>query len=72
MFETDHKLVLSDSASARAGELFEEQRQEAFRNTDRLFGRLMFFQWIAAILFALTPRRPSSFAPVLLVTTSQS
>ena len=50
--------TLRDLSSARADELFEQQRQEVFRNTDRLFGRLMLFQWIAAILFAvyISPR----------------
>ena len=37
----------------RAEELFQQHRQEIIRNTDRLFGRLMFFQWIAGILMAL-------------------
>src|SRR5436190_6265929 len=37
----------------RAEELFQQHRKEIVRNTDRLFGRLMFFQWIAAILIAL-------------------
>ena len=37
----------------RAEELFQQHRQEIVRNTDRLFGRLMFFQWIAGILIAL-------------------
>jgi PAS domain S-box-containing protein len=37
----------------RAEELFEQHRQEIARNTDRLFGRLMFFQWLAGILIAL-------------------
>jgi PAS domain S-box-containing protein len=37
----------------RADELFEEHQQEIVRNTDRLFGRLMFCQWIAGILIAL-------------------
>ena len=37
----------------RADELFEQHRQEIVRNTDRLFGRLMFFQWIAGILIAI-------------------
>ena len=37
----------------RADELFEQHRQEIFRNTDRLFARLMLFQWIAGILIAL-------------------
>jgi PAS domain S-box-containing protein len=37
----------------RADELFEEHQQEIVRNTDRLFARLMFFQWIAGIVIAL-------------------
>jgi two-component system, sensor histidine kinase and response regulator len=37
----------------RANELFEQHRQEINRNTDRLFARLMFFQWIAGIIIAL-------------------
>jgi len=37
----------------RADELFEQHRQEIFRATDRLFARLMFFQWIAGIIIAL-------------------
>ncbi|MEY2488686.1 MAG: hypothetical protein QOC70_628 [Verrucomicrobiota bacterium] len=37
----------------RADELFEQHREEIVRNTDRLFARLMFFQWIAGILIAL-------------------
>ena len=37
----------------RAGELFQQHRQEIFRNTDRLFARLLFFQWIAGIVIAL-------------------
>src|SRR5205085_7365118 len=37
----------------RAEELFEQHRREIARNTDRLFGRLMFFQWLAGILIAL-------------------
>ena len=58
MFEPKNKLTSADWLRRRAEELFEQQRQEAFRNTDRLFGRLMLFQWAAAILLAicLSPR----------------
>jgi signal transduction histidine kinase/ActR/RegA family two-component response regulator len=58
MFETENKLTSPDWLKNRAEELFEEQRQETFKNTDRLFGRLMLFQWGAAILLAicLSPR----------------
>ena len=37
----------------RAEELFKQHRQEIARNTDRLIGKLMFFQWLAGILIAL-------------------
>jgi PAS domain S-box-containing protein len=37
----------------RADELFDQHRQEIFRNTDRLFARLMLFQWLAGILIAV-------------------
>jgi PAS domain S-box-containing protein len=37
----------------RADELFQQHRQEIFRKTDRLFAKLMFFQWIAGIVIAL-------------------
>lgn len=53
MPEASNKLISADPCSSRADELFEQQRLDAFRNTDRLFGRLMLFQWIVAILLAL-------------------
>jgi signal transduction histidine kinase/ActR/RegA family two-component response regulator len=53
MFATDTKLSEDDPCARRAEELFEQNRQEVFRNTDRLFGRLMLFQWGAAILIAI-------------------
>jgi PAS domain S-box-containing protein len=37
----------------RAEELFRQQRDENYCNTDRLFARLMLFQWAAAIVIAL-------------------
>jgi PAS domain S-box-containing protein len=42
-----------NSSSHRADELFAQHRQEIFRNTDRLFARLMGLQWIAGIIIAL-------------------
>jgi len=36
----------------RAEELFEQHQQQIYRNTDRLFARLMFFQWMGGILIA--------------------
>lgn len=51
-------LELADSSRSRADELFEEQRQETFRNTDRLFARLMVLQWLGAVglAFYMSPR----------------
>ena len=37
----------------RAEELFQQHQQEIYRNTDRLFARLMLFQWVGAVLLAL-------------------
>jgi signal transduction histidine kinase/ActR/RegA family two-component response regulator len=53
MFAPSSKLVEADPCARRAEELFQQHRQEVFRTTDRLFGRLMLFQWAAAILIAL-------------------
>lgn len=53
MFEKSKKLNREDSSAERVEELFEQQRQEVFQSTDKLFGRLMLFQWAAGILIAL-------------------
>ncbi len=53
MFEVARKLTKHESSAVRADELFEKQRDEIYRNTDQLFARLMFFQWLAAIVMAL-------------------
>ena len=37
----------------RADELFQQHRQEIFRNTDQLFAKLMLCQWLAGIVIAL-------------------
>jgi PAS domain S-box-containing protein len=42
-----------DIISARTSELFNEQRQNIIRHTDRLFAWLMICQWIAAVAAAL-------------------
>jgi PAS domain S-box-containing protein len=46
------------SSAERANQLFDEQRQDIYRNTDQLFAKLMLFQWLAAILmaFIISPR----------------
>ena len=41
------------AAADRAEELFREHQQEIYRNTDRMFARLMLFQWVAAVVVAL-------------------
>src|SRR5260370_14311662 len=53
MFEVARKVTKHESSAARADELFEEQRDEIYRNTDQLFARLMLFEWLAAIVMAL-------------------
>ena len=47
------KLDREASCAERAEQLFQEQRQEAFERTDKLFGTLMLLQWAAGILIAL-------------------
>jgi len=42
-----------DTSCDRADELFQQHRQEIFRNTDKLFARLMLFQWVGCIVIAL-------------------
>jgi two-component system, sensor histidine kinase and response regulator len=48
----------SNGWTDRADELFQQHRQEIYRNTDQLFARLMLFQWVAAIIIAtiISPR----------------
>jgi PAS domain S-box-containing protein len=53
MLEVEEKLTGHDPSAERADELFAEQQQEIYRNTDQLLARLMFFQWLAAIAMAL-------------------
>ena len=53
MFEVSLGASGANYSVERADELFEQHRQEIFRSTDRLFARVMFFQWIAGILIAL-------------------
>ena len=43
----------ADYSAERADELFNHHRRQIYRETDRLFAKLMFFQWIAGILIAL-------------------
>lgn len=47
-----------DATSARTLELFKEMQQAVTRHTDSLFGRLMIWQWVAAVSAAvlITPR----------------
>lgn len=41
------------ATSDRAEELFQHHRRQIFRQTDQLFARLMFLQWLACIVVAL-------------------
>src|ERR1700730_12150271 len=47
------ELSAQDDCARRSDELFEQQKQEIYRNTDQLFARLMIVQWIAAVPMAL-------------------
>jgi two-component system, sensor histidine kinase and response regulator len=53
MLEVERKLTGRNPSAERADELFAEQQQEIYRNTDQLFARLMFCQWLGAIVIAL-------------------
>jgi two-component system sensor histidine kinase/response regulator len=41
-----------DASAERAERLFQHHQEEIYRNTDKLFARLMLFQWLAGILMA--------------------
>jgi two-component system sensor histidine kinase/response regulator len=43
----------SGAVERRTSELFNEQLQRAYRDTDRLFSKLMLFQWLAGIAAAI-------------------
>jgi PAS domain S-box-containing protein len=47
------ELSMQEECGRRAEELFCEQQQEIYRNTDELFARLMIVQWIASIVMAV-------------------
>ncbi|MEY2557077.1 MAG: hypothetical protein QOE34_502, partial [Verrucomicrobiota bacterium] len=53
MFELNADASGVSYSVERADELFEQHQQQIYRQTDRLFARLMFFQWVAGILIAL-------------------
>lgn len=42
-----------DSSVARADDLFKQHQQRIYGDTDKLFARLMVFQWLAGILMAV-------------------
>ncbi|HWM24133.1 MAG TPA: PAS domain S-box protein [Chthoniobacterales bacterium] len=52
MFEVSRAAGGVNYSVERSDELFEQHRQEIYRSTDRLFARLMFFQWIFGIIIA--------------------
>src|SRR2546421_12550138 len=53
MPEIGNKWVRGSAWAGRADELFQQHLGETYRNTDKLFARLMFVQWLAAILISL-------------------
>ena len=46
-------MKIAEAPVERAEELFDQHRQEIYCNTDRMFARLMLFQWIAGVVLAL-------------------
>ncbi len=58
---TTPEFSAQDECARRADELFEQQQNEIYRNTDQLFARLMIVQWVAAILIAVVIS-PSTWA----------
>src|SRR5438874_10562904 len=53
MSEIAQQSLQSNGWTDRADELFQQHRQEIYRNTDQLSARLMLFQWVAAIMIAM-------------------
>jgi len=55
---TQNPAMTIDPPAARVDELFREQQQTITRHTDRLFARLMVWQWLAAVVAAvvISPR----------------
>ena len=53
MHQVVGNLIEENSSTERADELFKHHQQEIYRNTDKLFVRLMLFQWVAGIVIAL-------------------
>ena len=51
MFQVD------ETISSRAEQLFREQQERVYRDTDRLFATLLFWQWLGTIVlaFVLSP-----------------
>jgi PAS domain S-box-containing protein len=53
MMKERSKVITGNSACQRAREIFDQHRQAAFTNTDRMFSVLMIVQWLAGIAAAL-------------------
>src|ERR1700688_4001924 len=53
MFAVNDQLAGQASSAERAEELFKQHQREIYCDTDRLFARLMLFQWLAGIVIAL-------------------
>src|SRR5206468_1459165 len=52
MMESKQAKAVSASAD-RAEELFQQHREQIYRNTDQIFARLMICQWLGGILIAV-------------------
>jgi two-component system sensor histidine kinase/response regulator len=58
MAALENRLNGQDTSAERADQLFHQHQEEIYCNTDKLFARLMLFQWLAGILmaFVIAPR----------------
>ncbi|MEY2480274.1 MAG: two-component system, sensor histidine kinase and response regulator [Verrucomicrobiota bacterium] len=58
MSKLNGALTSGAGSLARADALFKQHQQEIYRNTDKLFARLMLVQWVAGIIgaFLIAPR----------------
>ncbi len=43
---------ITSKITGRSLELFEQQQQQVFERTDKLFGRLLLFQWVVGVIIA--------------------
>ncbi|MDB6146890.1 MAG: two-component system sensor protein [Spartobacteria bacterium] len=57
MPKINNPVIVDDASAERADELFKQHQDQIYRNTDKLFARLMLCQWLVgiAMAFLITP-----------------